>query len=553
MDYNRGTKSGFRVLIGLLSILKPLSHMMVLCILLGVLGFFCAISITVLGVHILLAYNNISPFEFGVGLSVVLLVLAAVFRAVFRYAEQMTGHYIAFKLLAIIRDKVFRAMRRLAPAKLETRNRGDLISIITSDIELLEVFYAHTVAPVVVAIIVSLSMSAINFHIHWRFGVATVMAFVMVGYMVPVYTADIGKKQASEYRKELGVLNSYFLESVRGIRESIQFGSTESRQETIDNQTGSINALHRKITLHEGITSAVSSAIVMIFPVILIAIGYINRISAGSTIMAAVVLAASFGPVFALSNLSSVLTKTIASARRVLALLEEEEETEDVLGGETPVYDGMAVRNLSFGYERETVLEDVSMTFDKQSVVGITGASGTGKTTLLKLMMRFWNAPKDAIQMSGVCVSDINTEHLRKNQSFMTQQTDLFQGTIAENIKIAKKDASREEVEEAAKKASIHEFIMSLPKGYSTKVGELGETLSGGERQRIGLARVFLHDAPLVLLDEPTSNLDSLNEAVIFSSLKKYSEDSTVVMVSHRQSALSIAEKVYNIETIRHS
>ncbi len=546
-------KSNFSVLMNLLSMLKPLSGVMLICITLGIIGFFCAIAITILGVHILLFNLGVSPFELSIQSAIIWMIVCAVFRAALRYGEQMSGHYIAFKLLAIIRDKVFCAMRRLAPAKLETRNRGDLISMITSDIELLEVFYAHTIAPVVIAVVVSITMVVITWEIHWSFGIVSLIAYILVGYVIPTWTAKIGKKQAAEYRSVLGALNSYFLESIRGIRESVQFGATDSRHRSIEEQTESINGLHRRMSLHEGTTSAISAAAVMLFPIVMIVLGYMNGIGSGKTIMAAVILASSFGPVFALSNLSSVLTKTLASARRVLSLLDEDEETKDVVQGETPEYHDLVVKNLSFAYDGEEVLSNISMDFDKKSVVAITGSSGSGKTTLLKLIMRFWNSPKGAVKMSGVDIGDIKTSHLREVESYMTQDTDLFQDTIEANIKIAKMDATHEEVVEAAKKASVHDFIMGLPKGYKTKVGELGDTLSGGEKQRIGLARVFLHDAPLVLLDEPTSNLDSLNEAVILKALKNSTKDRATILVSHRKSALAIADKVYNIEKVRES
>ncbi len=546
-------RSGFKIMMGLLAMVKPLTMYMLLCITLGVLGFLCAISITVLGISILLLHLGILSWNMTLSTIISMMIFSAVFRAILRYGEQMTGHFIAFKLLALLRDKVFSKLRTLAPAKLETRNRGDLISIITSDIELLEVFYAHTIAPVAIAFIVSLIMVSVIWQIHYILGIIAFIAYITVGYIIPVYTSKLGNKHGMEFRNRLGQLNSYFLESVRGIRESIQFRDVSNREKNVEGQTEHLNKLHFQLKSHEGITAALSSSAVLILPFIVLFAGYELGVSSGDTILAAVMLSASFGPVFALSNLSEVLTKTLACGERVLGLLEEEPETLEIEEGIKPEYDGVVVDNLTFAYNEEKILEDISVTLEKNKTVAITGNSGSGKSTLLKLIMRFWNSPKDAVKISETDVGVINTEHLRTLESFMTQETDLFRDTIEANIKIAKADATREEVIEAAKKASVHDFIMTLPKGYDTMVGELGDTLSGGEKQRIGLARVFLHNAPLILLDEPTSNLDSLNEAVILSSLKGGIKDGTVVLVSHRKSALAIADKIYNLESQRQS
>lgn len=289
----------------------------------------------------------------------------------------------------------------------------------------------------------------------------------------------------------------------------------------------------------------------MILTLLMLAGGLLLQLPFQKLLLTTVMLSASFGPVLALANLSATMDQTLAAGERVLALLEEHPETEEILDGTTPVYSGAAVKNLSFSYGKEEILHDLTASFPQGEIVAVTGKSGSGKSTLLKLLMRFWKVREGSVLISGQDVGQIQTAHLRNLESYMIQDTDLFHDSIAENIRIGKQNATQAEIEEAAKKAAIHDFILTLPKGYDTPVGELGDTLSGGERQRIGLARAFLHDAPLMLLDEPTSNLDSLNEGVILQALEKNRGMKTVILVSHRSSTLSIADRAYIVENGR--
>ena len=546
-------RSGIRIMGGLLKLLLPLLHVMLGCITLGTLGYLCAIFITVLASHLLLTVAGVSPWSLSFGAAAVIMIIIALARAGLRYGEQTCGHYIAFKLLAVIRDQVFGALRKLAPAKLEGKGRGDLIAVITGDIELLEVFYAHTIAPVCIAVLVSLIMTTLIGSFHPLLGLFAAVCYLAVGVFVPLLTSKMGRSYGMEARNSLAGLNNVFLESLRGIREVLQFGQGQKKEDEIREKTAALNAMQAGIKKHEGAASSWSGGLVMLLPLCMLGLGIRLDVGFPSTVMTTVMLSASFGPVLALANLSAAMDSTLAAGERVLSLLEEAPETPDVTDGKTPAFTGAEVRDLTFSYGAEEILHDLSARFPKGEIVAVTGRSGSGKSTLLKLLMRFWTAPENSVMVSDTDVGRISTAHLRSLESFMTQDTDLFNVSIRENIRIGKLDATDAEVETAAQKASIHDFILTLPRGYDTKTGELGDTLSGGERQRIGLARAFLHDAPLLLLDEPTSNLDSLNEGVILSALRAEAVDSgrTVVLVSHRKSTLAVADRAYAIESGR--
>ena len=548
-------KNGITVMRGLLKLLSPLLPVMFCCIAFGVLGYLCAIFITILAAHLLLTAAGVSPWTLGFETTAVIMIVLALGRAVLRYSEQTCGHYIAFKLLAVIRDKVFGALRRLAPAKLEGRERGDLIAVVTGDIELLEVFYAHTVAPVCIAVVVSGAMAFVIGSFHVVSGILAVLSCIAVGVLVPVVISGGREDIGMENRKRLGDLNSFFLENLRGIHEILQFGQGQKKEALIREKTVELNGILAGIKRREGAASGWSGALVMTLPLCMLGAGIALNIGFPATVMTTVMLAASFGPVLALANLSSTMKAMLAAGERVLALLEETPETPDVLNGGTPEFTGAEVRHLCFAYGREEILHDMNARFKQGGITVVSGKSGSGKSTMLKLLMRFWRVPGDMIRISDTDVDLIETAHLRKMESYMTQSTDLFNISVRDNIRIGKLDAGDGEVEAAAKKAGIHDFILTLPQGYDTGIGELGGRLSDGERQRIGLARAFLHDAPFLLLDEPTSNLDNLNEAMILRSIREEADRSgrTVVLVSHRKSAFSIADKTCIVENGRMS
>lgn len=547
-------RSGIKIMGKLIGLVKPLIHIMLIAIAMGVVGFLCSIFISILGG---IAILDVLNFETGISLKTifVLLILCAILRGILRYAEQASNHFIAFKILAIIRNKVFTALRRLTPAKLEGRDKGNIIAIITSDIELLEVFYAHTISPMIIAFLTSLIMVLFIGKYHMVFALIVVAAYIAVGVIIPLIISHIGKDTGNTYRNEFGELNSVLLDSLRGLSESIQYQAGEERLKEINERTNKIEALQKNLKKYEGLQSTITDMTILVFSILMFVVSLViyNKGIVGfdGVVIPTIAMMSSFGPVVALSNLSNNLLQTLACGNRVLDLLEEEPMVEDVIGKSEVTFKGIASDNVTFAYENEVILDNFSIDIKPNQIYGIQGKSGSGKSTLLKLFMRFWDVNNGAVKISNKDVKDINTSNLRDMESYVTQETYLFNDTIANNIKIAKLDASMEEVIRAAKRASVHDFIMSLPNGYDTNVGELGDSLSGGEKQRIGIARAFLHDAPFLMLDEPTSNLDSLNEGIILKSLKEECKNKTVLFVSHRASTLNIADTVFKMNEKR--
>ncbi len=549
------TRSGFAVGMKLIGLVKPLAGFMAGAVTMGLAGYLCASFITILAGYALLSYLGFN----GMNVAVIFtcMVLFALIRAGLRYAEQGCNHFIAFKLLALIRDKVFGALRKLCPAKLEGRDRGNLISIITSDIELLEVFYAHTISPICIAFLFTIIMCLFIGSFHPVFGLIALCAYLVVGIVIPLIMSRLGGDDGMKFRGMSGELSSFVLESFRGLDEIIQFGQGKRRVGEMNNRSDALAADEKRMKNNSGRNTAVTNTVILIFDMIMLfTSAYLYRqgvVGFDGVILPVLALMSSFGPSVALAALGSTLQNTFAAGNRVLDILDESPLVEDVSGETEVLFDGAETDNVTFAYDGEDILKDFSVELPKNSVVGIVGKSGSGKSTFLKLLMRFWKLDRGQIRISGRDIEHINTDNLRDIESFVTQDTHLFHDSIRNNILIAKLDASQEELEAACKKASIHDFIMSLPDGYNTQVGELGDTLSGGERQRIGLARAFLHDAPFMLLDEPTSNLDSLNEAVILKALNDGRQDKTIVLVSHRESTMRVADKVYSVENGRMS
>lgn len=549
-------RSGLKVMAKLIGLVKPLTGYMLLAIFMGLLGHLCACFITILGGCAVL---NLLGISVPVSLTAVfvLVVVFAVCRAGLRYGEQSCNHFIAFKLLALIRDKVFRALRRLSPAKLEGRGKGDLISVLTSDIELLEVFYAHTISPAAIALLFTVILCLFIGSFHWALGLLALAAYLVVGLLIPWVTSRLSGEDGMKFRTKSGQLSSFVLDSLRGLWETIQYGQGSRRLAEMEEKTDELSAREKRMKRTSGFNAAAANTVILLFDLAMLFLSTLlyrqGEVGFEGVLIPTIALFSSFGPTVALANLGSTLQNTFAAGNRVLDLLEEEPVVEDITGKPEIGFTDAQVSHVTFSYDKETILRDVSLTVPAHSVVGIVGKSGSGKSTLLKLLMRFWKVEQGAVSLSGTSVEEINTKNLREMESFVTQETHLFHDSIRNNLKIAKLDATQEELETACKKASVHDFILSLPQGYDTLVGELGDTLSGGERQRLGLARAFLHDAPFLLLDEPTSNLDSLNEGVILRSLGEEREDKTVVLVSHRQSTMRIADTVYSVEQGRMS
>ena len=521
-------RNGLQIMGKLIGLVRPLLHVMLGAILLGVAGYLCAIFLTVLaGMGIL----KLSGFLDGFSLPVLFAVLgtAAVLRGVLHYGEQACNHYIAFKLLALIRHQVFASLRRLCPAKLDGKDKGNLISILTTDIELLEVFYAHTISPIAIAVLTSLVMEIFFFYYSIPAGLFALCGYLAIGVLIPVWNSGKGSGQGIVFRNQFGDLNSFVLDSLRGLDETIQYGCGQKQLKELEQRSRKLNE---------------KQTILLFLCALLYRSGLMDLTG---VFLCTILMMGSFGPVVALSSLSNNLMQTLASGERVLNLLEESPESEDITGQEHTRFDNITCKNLHFSYEDEQILSGYSISVPKGSRVGIHGKSGSGKSTLLKLLMRFYDADQGSIRIGSREIDSINTTELRDMESYVAQETSLFHDSIANNIAIAKLDASQSEIEAAARKASLHEFIQSLPDGYDTMIGELGDTLSGGEKQRIGIARAFLHNAPLLLLDEPTSNLDSLNESIILHSLEELGTDKTVLIVSHRESTMAAADIVYEM------
>jgi ABC-type multidrug transport system fused ATPase/permease subunit len=564
-------RSGIRIMGQMIGLVKPLLPVMLLAIALGTIGYLCAIFLTILAgfglMHIILepmqevlgyalTPENAGIFP-GMPLQTLFIALAvmAVMRGILHYGEQYCNHFIAFKLLAIIRHKVFAALRKLCPAKLEGRGKGNLISVITSDIELLEVFYAHTISPIAIAVLTSLVMVLFIGQFSAVAAVLALAGYIVVGAVIPLFFGSRGADKGMEFRDGFGELNSFILDSLRGLDETIQYCQGGKRRKEMAERSDELSRVQKDLNRLEASQRSVTNLAILAFSFamlfLMIILKQAGEVSMTGMLVGTISMMGSFGPVTALASLSNNLNQTLASGERVLSLLEEEPQVQEVEGKAAAGFTKAAAEHVDFTYETEKILKDYSVEIPRGKIIGIHGASGSGKSTLLKLLMRFWDVQGGKISISDRDVRDINTADLREMESYVTQETCLFHDSIANNIAVGKPGASREEIMEAAKKASIHEFIMTLPKGYDTKVGELGDTLSGGEKQRIGIARAFLHDAPFVLMDEPTSNLDSLNEGIILKSLKEGRGDKTVLLVSHRKSTMNVADVVYEMDNGR--
>ncbi|OOF38546.1 thiol reductant ABC exporter subunit CydC [Rodentibacter mrazii] len=550
-------KNGFLVMWQLLRLVKPLAHIMLFTITMGTIGFLSAIFIMVLGA---MGLVHLLGFNGHLNLTQILtaLITLAVARGILRYLEQMSGHYIAFKLLALLRDKVFSALRRLAFVKLQDKQAGQLVSLITNDIELLEVFYAHTIAPIMIAFFTSAILVAVFAHFSLWFALIALAAYLCIGVVLPIITTKLAREDGRLYRELVGEMNDFFLDSIRGMKEIQLFGYAKKRLDDIQQRSQSIDQAFRKIKDQEGKVRVYTEIAVSVFNIIILFTGlilfYLEEIDFAGFLVGVILLMSSYGPVIALSNLSSNLLQTLASGERVLSLLAEQpvlKEVESAVNLDN--VSEIRVENLSFTYGDEPILSDINLQLQKGHILGIHGRSGSGKSTLLKLLMRFYDPQQGKICINGTSLADINTASLRDNMAYITQQTYIFNDTIEENIRLAHRSATQEQIIEAAKQASIHDFIMSLPEGYQTKMTELGGNLSDGEKQRIGIARAFLHNAPIILLDEPTSNLDSLNEAIILQSLRNVKADKLIILVSHRQSTMAICDQVIRIESGRMS
>ena len=546
-------RSGAKIMASLILLLGSLAYVMVLAVVNGSLGFLAAMGVTVcgalgiakvLGEAIALSYGQIMALAIGCG----------VVRGILRYMEQYSNHFIAFKLLAVIRDKIFGALRRLCPAKLESKEKGSIIAMITSDIETLEVFYAHTISPICIAIVVSILVAVFVGSVSsWYLALVAVISYVFIGVAVPMLSSRQLKASGVRYRGEFARFNAYFLDSIKGIKDIVLNGSGSAREQEVNRRSDILleetKKMKREISRASALTElAVSLAI---FATLFTGVALVQKeaLSLGWMIVGVVTVFSSFGPVIAISALPGNLTQTFASGDRVLNLLAEEPVVEPVQNGKKLEPDHLKVENLNFSYDGETqILRDICMHAEKGEIVGLVGPSGCGKSTFLKLLLRFWQKNSGSILYNNTDIDGIDSDSLLENVTMVSQSTYLFDETIEENLRIAKPDATREELEQACRMASIHDFILTLPQGYQTPVGALGDNMSAGEKQRIGIARAFLTGANVILLDEPTSNVDSINEGIILKALKEQKNNKCIILVSHRESTMAIADRVYRVE-----
>lgn len=555
----KNSNSGFKIMLNLITVVKPLFHIMLIAVFFGVLGFLCSTFLTILSAIAIIKVLNVETYSLFLNYSIKSILIFTFFIAIIRgflhYIEQYCNHFIAFKLLALIRKKVFDALRKFSFAKLESKDKGNLISIITTDVELLEVFYAHTISPILIAFITCIIMIGFIASYSIYQAVFAMVAYFVIGVVIPIINGKMAKNYALEFRNDFGNLNSFILESLRGIDETIQYANTEKRKEEILKKSKTLNEKQKKLVKLEENQRIFTSFSILFFGVGMLFLNlylYNNSIIRfDGLVITTFSMMASFGPVTALSSLSNTLSQTLASGQRVLSILKEKQENNKIDENENTnlQFCGVNVEDITFSYGNENILENLSLDIRKNEILGIYGKSGCGKSTFLKLLMRFFDVDKGKILISQKNIKEIPTNTLRNIESYVTQDTNLFQGSILENIKIGKLNATKQEVINACKKASIHEFIINLPNGYDTLVGELGDTLSGGEKQRISIARAFLHDSPLILLDEPTSNLDSLNEGIILKSLNDFSKEKTIVLLSHRKSTLNISTKIFEMKS----
>lgn len=574
-----------RLIARLLKEVRPLRKYMIVACVCGTLGHLAATFLPVFGIAAAFAAVGSPIWNLSVPAALTAMAVCALIRGGMRYAEQFMNHNVAFRLLALFRTKAFAALRRLAPAKLAGKGKGDLIALVTADVELLEIFFAHTISPIVIAVVTTVVYALALLTLSAPFAVTLVIAHLTVGVVLPKLFASAVRGIGPELRKESAALDDEMLDDMRGIGEIIRFGQGSARLASIARRTLSLWSKRLRLSAKNGDFAGLGAVLVMLFTAItaflvmtlctavstavdmpegLIWMGSVDS-NAPALVAAFVLLTSSFGPTLALSALPANLTQTFASARRLFALMDETPAVVEQ-GAERPEYQGMTMGDVTFGYgssahtsggrtsgsASQPVLDHVSLDVPQHGILGIQGPSGRGKSTMLKLLMRYWDPDSGTISLSNIPLPQVDAGWRRRVQTMMGQETYLFDGTIRENLTIACNSADSAAsaipdsvLREALAKASALELVDALPNGLDTQVGELGGRLSEGEKQRIGLARMFLRDADLVLFDEPTSRLDAYNESVILGSVNNLAEQgSAVVLVSHRDSTMRVADRI---------
>lgn len=543
---------GLKIMSSLILMLGSLSYLILLAVINGSLGYLMSMGVTVFASLGIAKYlGEAIPMSYT--LIIILTISCGVLRGLLRYLEQYSNHYIAFKLLAKLRDKIFKSLRVLAPAKMLDKNKGSLISMLTSDVETLEVFYAHTISPICIALVVETFVFLyVGFVSSFYLSLLALTGYIIIGIIIPFVSSALLKNKGVEYRESFSSFNSYYLDSIKGINEIVINNATNRRRTEVNKKSDKLLLKTKAIKRRSGITEALTNGFVSIMMILCLILSlylyYKDILTIGKVIMSLVCIFSSFGPVIALGVLPTNLNQTFASGDRVLDLMEEKPQVKEIKDKNDFIFENLKVENLSFKYNEDELLNNINLEVKKGKIVAIIGKSGCGKSTLLNLLMRFYEVNNGLIKYNDININEINTKSLYENVTLISQSTYLFDDTIKENLKVANPNATDSEIIEACKKASVHDFIETLPDKYDSKVGLLGDNLSAGERQRIGLARAFLRKSKLILLDEPTSNVDSMNEGIILKSLKEYKNDAAIILVSHRQSTTKIADIVYKID-----
>lgn len=545
----------FKVIYELIKFVGPFIYVILFATLLGTLGFILAMNITIFGALAIVKFMGVEVYCSY--LTIFLIIgISGIFRGVIRYGEQYFNHFMAFKLLALIRNKLFHKLRELSPSKLDAKNKGEIISLLQSDIETLEVFYAHTISPLLIAVLTSTTVFLfIGFMTSWYLALIALLSYIILGVIVPTIYYLVSNKYGKKYRSELGKFEEFYLDSIYGYYEILSSNNENNRIKEMNKKSKSLIELNTKLENKGAFFKNVTTTVILLMNLLIIGVGGVlvkeNLIASPNIILAFVALTSSFGSVLALSQLPGNLAMTFASGNRVIDLLEEKPQVIDSANPLTFEFNKLEVKNITFKYDDEVILKHLSLEVNKNEIVGILGPSGSGKSTLLKLLMRFYDPSEGEILYNERNIKDIKIENIYNNVNLFSQTTYLFRGTILENLLIANPSASKDEVIEATKNASIYQYILNLPKGFDTKISDLKDNFSSGEKQRLGLARVFLRKPKLLLLDEATSNIDAINEGIVLNALKKYKGEMSIVIISHRASTLSICDRVYKINEAR--
>ncbi|EAC3453851.1 ABC transporter ATP-binding protein [Listeria monocytogenes] len=538
--------SEWTVIRWLLKFVKPLRGKMLLAILLGIISNLSVILISLIGAYGILAVilaQPLNPYKW-----LFVMVGCGVLRGVARYLEQYLNHDIAFRLLAIIRERIFSTLRKLGPARLSGKKSGDLITAITSDVEALEVFFAHTISPVFIAL--GTTIATVGFLGMYDTGLALILLLgqILVGVVLPMISYKRNKKIGTAYQTEFVGLNQAVMENIASLQDIFQFKLGEARLANLTNRGEKLNKQYQK-RLRQGSELQILGEWVLIGTATLILVlGSFWQLPLETILIGTVLSLSSFGSVLALNALGTALLTTFASGKRLYALTEEKPVVTFNGPLELTDFESAELNKVCFSHDgKQAILSELSLDLPKGKRLGIGGESGSGKSTLVKLLMRYWD-PDGEVNLNNHPLPKITESSLHQIEGVMEQSTFLFEDTIGNNIRLGKKAATLDEVKEAARKAAIDKWIETLPEGYDTKIGGQARNLSDGERQRIGLARLFLHDAPLLLLDEPTSNLDYINEQAILNTLRSEIQDKTVLVISHRKTTLDLAEEQWLLE-----